>query len=565
MKENDKRKIKGVRHLLCSTLWAAGLLMPVAAYGQEYVSEVWSPDLGNGTYKNPVIHADYSDPDICAVGNDFYMTASSFACTPGLPILHSTDLVNWKIVNYALKGLVPETYYATARHGKGVWAPSIRFHNGEYYIYWGDPDFGVYMVKAKDPAGEWSEPLLVKEAKGIIDPCPLWDDDGRCYLVFAWAGSRAQINSVLCVAEMNAEGTKVVSPARIVFDGNDDVNHTCEGPKFYKRNGYYYLMFPAGGVQQGWQMAARSKNVYGPYEARRVMDQGKTAVNGPHQGGWVSTANGEDWFVHFQDKGCYGRVVWLEPMKWVNDWPVIGEDKDGDGCGNPVLKWKKPNLTASGLFNPAESDEFDSTELGLQWQWHANYHDLFGFATPYGFMRIYSHKVMKDAENMWTVPNMLLQKFPAEKFTATAKVKMVSKENGQEGGLIVMGWDYAALGVERQGNNFVLKQRICKDAEQGGAERVSRIAELEPSERQTIIYSPTTSREIYLRVQVAGEGMCTFAYSLDGKKFVSCGEKFKARQGKWIGAKVGMYCIEPYAEPAANRGWMDVDWFRISQ
>lgn len=405
MKENNKRKIKGVRHLLCSTLWAAGLLMPVAAYGQEYVSEVWSPDLGNGTYKNPVIHADYSDPDICAVGNDFYMTASSFACTPGLPILHSTDLVNWKIVNYALKGLVPETYYAIARHGKGVWAPSIRFHNGEYYIYWGDPDFGVYMVKAKDPAGEWSEPLLVKEAKGIIDPCPLWDDDGRCYLVFAWAGSRAQINSVLCVAEMNAEGTKVVSPARIVFDGNDDVNHTCEGPKFYKRNGYYYLMFPAGGVQQGWQMAARSKNVYGPYEARRVMDQGKTAVNGPHQGGWVSTANGEDWFVHFQDKGCYGRVVWLEPMKWVNDWPVIGEDKDGDGCGNPVLKWKKPNLTASGLFNPAESDEFDSTELGLQWQWHANYHDLFGFTTPYGFMRIYSHKVMKDAENMWTVPN----------------------------------------------------------------------------------------------------------------------------------------------------------------
>lgn len=166
---------------------------------------------------------------------------------------------------------------------------------------------------------------------------------------------------------------------------------------------------------------------------------------------------------------------------------------------------------------------------------------------------------------MWTVPNMLLQKFPAEKFTATAKVKMVSKENGQEGGLIVMGWDYAALGVERQGNNFVLKQRICKDAEQGGAERVSRIAELEPSERQTIIYSPTTSREIYLRVQVAGEGTCTFAYSLDGKKFVSCGEKFKARQGKWIGAKVGMYCIDPYAEPAANRGWMDVDWFRISR
>lgn len=564
MKENTQRNVKRLCNALCCTAWA-GLLMPVATYGQGYVSEVWSPDLGNGMYKNPVIHADYSDPDICAVGNDFYMTASSFACTPGLPILHSTDLVNWKIINHALKKLVPEEYFSTPRHGKGVWAPSIRYHNGEFYIYWGDPDFGVYMVKAKDPAGEWSEPVLVKAAKGIIDPCPLWDDDGRCYLVFAWAGSRAQINSVLCVAEMNAEGTKVISPARIVFDGNDDVNHTSEGPKFYKRNGYYYVMFPAGGVQQGWQMAIRSKNVYGPYEARRVMEQGKTAVNGPHQGGWVSTANGEDWFVHFQDKGCYGRVVWLEPMKWVDDWPFIGEDKDGDGCGNPVLKWKKPNLQTSEPVNPAESDEFDSTDLGLQWQWQANYQDLFGFTTPYGFMRLYSYKRLEDEGNLWPVPNMLLQKFPAEKFTATTKVKMVSKEDGQEGGLIVMGWDYATLGVERRGDSFILRQRICKDAEQGGKEQIVRIAEFEPSERQTIIYAPTVSREIYLRVQVADEGMCTFAYSLDGKKFTACGQKFKARQGKWIGAKVGLYCIEPYTDPAANRGWLDIDWFRIGK
>ena len=228
-----------LRVAMCGCLLCGGI--PLAAQTQEYLSEVWSPDLGNGMYKNPVIHADYSDPDVCAVGNDFYLTASSFSCVPGLPILHSKDLVNWKVVNYALKELVPTDFYATVQHGRGVWAPSIRYHEGEYYIYWGDPDFGVYMVKAEDPAGEWSEPVLVKAAKGIIDPCPLWDDDGKCYLAYAWAGSRAQINSVLCVAEMNAEGTKVVGPSRIVYDGNDDVNHTAEGPKFYKRNGYYDL------------------------------------------------------------------------------------------------------------------------------------------------------------------------------------------------------------------------------------------------------------------------------------------------------------------------------------
>ena len=276
---------------------------PARAQEQAYVSEVWSPDLGNGTYKNPVINADYSDPDVCAVGNDFYMTASSFACAPGLPVLHSTDLVNWEIVNYALDRLVPEDFYDVARHGKGVWAPSIRYHKGEFYIYWGDPDFGVYMVKTDDPRGKWSEPVLVKKAKGIIDPCPLWDEDGRCYLAYAWAASRAQINSVICVAEMNAEGTRVTGPSKIVYDGNDDVNHTAEGPKFYKKDGFYYLLFPAGGVEMGWQMAARSKQVYGPYEARRVMEQGGTPVNGPHQGGMGAHGIGRRLVPPFSGQG----------------------------------------------------------------------------------------------------------------------------------------------------------------------------------------------------------------------------------------------------------------------
>ncbi len=538
----------------------------VSLWGQQadYVSAVWNPDQGDGTYKNPVIHADYSDPDVCVVGNDFYLTASSFASVPGLPILHSRDLVNWKIVNHALDRLVPEDYYNVARHGKGVWAPSIRYHNGEFYIYWGDPDFGVYMVKAKDPAGKWSEPVLVKAAKGIIDPCPLWDDDGRCYLAYAYAGSRAQINSVICVAEMNAEGTEVIGAGRIVYDGNDDVNHTAEGPKFYKRNGYYYLMFPAGGVQMGWQMVARSRQVYGPYEARRVMEQGETPVNGPHQGGWVHTASGEDWFIHFQDKECYGRVVWLEPMTWVGDWPVIGADIDNDGCGNPVPSFRKPDVPQAAPVNPVESDEFDSVDLGLQWQWSSNYQDLYGFTTPYGFMRLYSWPLSEKHINLWEAPNMLLQKFPAESFTATTKVKMVSKEDGQEGGLIVMGWDYAALTVCREGDRFILRQRVCRDAEQGGREAVRGLADFEPSERQTIIWSPTVSLSVFLRVQVEPGGLCRFSYSLDGSRFTPCGEEFRARQGKWVGAKMGFICMEPYAEPAVNRGWLDVDWFRVT-
>ena len=545
---------------LILSLSVCGMFHPAMA---QYRSEVWVSDEGNGMYRNPVLHADYSDPDVCVVGEDYFLTASSFNCTPGLPILHSKDLVNWKIVNYALKKVEPVEYYNEARHGKGVWAPSIRFHEGMYYIYWGDPDFGIFMVKTRDPYGEWDKPVLVKAGKGMIDPCPLWDDDGRVYLAHAWAGSRAKFNSVLTVCELNKEGTKVISDPVLVFDGNDGVNHTIEGAKFYKRNGFYYLFAPAGGVVSGWQLVMRSKNVYGPYEPRIVMAQGKTDINGPHQGGWVDTPAGESWFLHFQDKGAYGRVLHLNPMKWVNDWPVIGVDRDGDGCGDPVSRYRKPKTDKTyPIETPVESDEFDTRKLGLQWEWHANYQDVFGFTTNMGYARIYGHELSSHFKNFWEVPNLLMQKFPAEEFTATAKLKVSAKDDGQLSGLIVMGWDYSWIGVEKQGEKFLLKQAICKDAEQGNLEQVSTLAVLESSKKFEAGLFPNFEREIYIRVRVGKEAYCRFSYSLDGKKFTEAGTLFKARQGKWIGAKVGMFSVTPHGK---ERGWVDVDWFHVEK
>lgn len=550
--------MKGLFFIL--SLSVCSLFHPAMA---QYRSEVWVSDEGNGMYRNPVLHADYSDPDVCAVGEDYFLTASSFNCTPGLPILHSKDLVNWKIVNYALKKVEPVEYYNEARHGKGVWAPSIRFHEGVFYIYWGDPDFGIFMVKTRDPYGEWDKPVLVKAGKGMIDPCPLWDDDGRVYLAHAWAGSRAKFNSVLTVCEMNKEGTAVISDPVLVFDGNDGVNHTIEGAKFYKRNGFYYLFAPAGGVVSGWQLVMRSKDVYGPYEARIVMAQGKTDINGPHQGGWVDTPAGESWFLHFQDKGAYGRVLHLNPMKWVNDWPVIGVDKDGDGCGDPVSRYRKPKTGKTyPIETPVESDEFDTRKLGLQWEWHANYQDVFGFTTNMGYVRIYGHELSPHFKNFWEVPNLLMQKFPAEEFTATAKLKVSAKDDGQLSGLIIMGWDYSWIGVEKQGEKFLLKQAVCKDAEQGNLEQVSTLAVLEPSRKFEAGLFPNYEREIYIRVHVDKGAYCRFSYSLDGKKFTEAGTLFKARQGKWIGAKVGMFSVTPHGK---ERGWLDVDWFRVEK
>lgn len=538
------------------------LALPMAALAQ-YKSQVWSPDNGNGTYTNPVINADYSDPDVCVAGEDYYLTASSFNCIPGLPILHSKDLVNWEIVGHAVKELEPKQEFDRPSHGNGIWAPSIRYHNGEFYIYWGDPDYGVFMVKTKDPAGEWSKPLCVIPGKGLIDTTPLWDDDGRCYLVNAYANSRSRFASIIAIRELSADGTKPIGNPVIIYDGNGTESRTCEGPKIYKRDGWYWVMFPAGGVPTGFQVVMRSKNPFGPYESKVVLAQGKTKINGPHQGAWVHTKFGEDWFLHFQDKEAYGRVVHLQPVTWKDNWPVMGVDKDGDYCGEPVTTYRKPKTSGKvQVVNPAESDEFSDTRLGLQWQWHANYNETFGMPTAFGSYRVYTHKVSEKFQNLWEVPNLLLQKTPADKFTATTKIRFTSKDQNQTGGLLMMGLDYSGLVVKRVGNDFQLLQISCKSADKGKPQTEQLIATLKPTAVDQIDYQPGTHIDIYMRMSV-NDGKMHFSYSLDGKKYTKCGTEFTMREGKWIGAKIGFVAYEPGQK--TNRGWIDADWFRVTR
>ena len=537
------------------------LLLPLTAAAQ-YRSKVWSPDNGDGTFTNPVINADYSDPDVICVGDDYYLTASSFNCIPGLPILHSKDMVNWEIVGYALKSLysgdrLKESHFSRPQHGNGVWAPSMRYHNGEYYIYWGDPDYGCYMVKTTNPAGEWSDPVCVIKGKGIIDTCPLWDDDGRCYLVNGWANSRSRFASVLTVRELNAEGTKAISEPVIVFDGNGTENRTCEGPKFYKRDGWYWIMCPAGGVPTGFQLAMRSKSPYGPYEHKVVLQQGKTHINGPHQGGWVHTKYGEDWFLHFQDKEAYGRVVHLNPVDWTTGWPIMGKK------GEPVTTYRKPKANGQlPTTNPVESDEFNAPVMGKQWQWQANYDEKFGVPTAFGTFRIYNYKLPEDANNLWLVPNMLLQKTPADEFTVTTKLRFTSKADGQLGGLIMMGLDYQALVVKRVGQEFQLLKLTCHQADKGTPQEEELITTLKPTAEDKTDYKPGIHEDIYLMMKVK-DSQVKFLWSLDGRTYKSCSDAFKMREGKWIGAKFGYVSVDTNAK--SDRGWLDADWIRITK
>ena len=469
-------------------------------------------------YVNPILPYDYSDPDVIRVGDTYLMTSSSFNNVPGLQILASKDLVHWEIVDAAIPNRLPGYEEGDPVLGNFVWAPSIREHSGQLYIFYGDPDRGIYCIRGHLHA--WEEAVLVMPGKGLIDPCPLWDEDGRVWLAHALAGSRAGLKSVLLMAELNADAMSVKTPSRIIFDGHAE-HPTCEGPKLYKRNGYYYIMHPAGGVKTGWQVVQRSKDIYGPYELKVTLAQGRTAINGPHQGAWVETPEGENWFLHFQDVGTAGRIVHLQPVRWVNDWPEMGSN------GEPVLSHQSSDISHRLSGEPSwknfiRRDEFDAATLALDWQWAGGYIDpkwYFCDAIK-SLLRLYSAPQNEDG----FMPNMLLQKIPATAFTATARVRFCPNDNkkmqgAEQAGMIVFGRQVFRVDV------------------------------------------PVNNEWCFLRLTMDEHQKGQFFTSLDGTHWTKAGEPFQAVAGYWTGAQVGLFCTR--TKTINDTGWLNVDWFEI--
>ncbi len=493
-------------------------------------------------YKNPVIYADYSDPDVIRVEDDFYMAASSFNCMPGIPVLHSKDLVHWKIIGHVYEKLPLEKYNKPV-HGQGSWAPSIRYHNGLFYVYFCTPHDGLFMASAKDPEGKW-DLHFVEEVELWEDPCPFWDDDGNAYLV------RSKLRAdILYLHRMSPDGKRILDNGKIIYN---DVQKqpVIEGPKIFKKNGYYYILAPAGGVQTGWQTALRSKNIYGPYEEKIVLHQGNTDINGPHQGGLVELESGESWFVHFQDKGVYGRIVHLQPVRWKDGWPLMGEDINGDGIGEPVTEYKRPDVGKSfPAVSPQTTDEFDKKEPGLQWQWHGNPDkSWYSLTEAPGNIRLYTVKNHTQNGNLWFVPNLLLQKFPAPAFTASTKVTFTPDKEGEKSGLVIMGREWAFLAYSKTKDGIELGMYTGTYFQ--GEDKTEKIASF-----------PAESSTCHMGVNVDKKGICTFEYSFDGKTFNKTGKEFTAAPGVWIGAKVGLFSINPNIEE--SRGYADFEWFRV--
>ena len=524
---------------------------------------MWNADLGNGMYKNPILYADYSDPDACRAGEDYFMIASSFCNAPGLPVLHSKDLVNWKVVNYILPK-VPEERYDKPVHGCGVWAPAIRYHDGTFFACFPMPDEGIYMSTTKDPFGTWSEPVNIRPGAGWIDPCPFWDEDGRAYLVAGVAKSRIGYKSVLHMIEMQPDGMGLIGEAKVVFDGNLNEQETIEGPKLYKRNGWYYIFAPAGGVKTGWQTVLRSRNIFGPYEYRVVMRQGDTPVNGPHQGAWVDTVTGEDWFLHFQDVYAAGRIIHLQPMSWKEDWPIIGIAKDGNDYGEPVLTYRKPNVGEAAkeaeICEPDASDDFSKNTLGLQWQWNANPKEDWYKLTSEGLCL----NAVKQEEKIkhGDYPNLLLQKWPAPEFICDTTLSLTGLKANEEAGVISMGVKYALLSFARNEEGMVEASFI------NGEQKYGKILVESTEETSTSLGTlafADDSETITVRMSVQRVGTqdlsekeknfpleeVVFEYSTNGTDYKKAGS-YMAAAGRWVGVKSGVYCAAHHSEAVGS-------------
>jgi len=479
-------------------------------------------------YQNPVLYADYSDPDVIRVGEDYYMVASSFTYLPGVPLLHSKDLVHWEIINYCVKSL-PFEKYEQPSHGSGTWAPSIRFHKGTFYVFIPLPDEGIFVAASTDPYGEFKLHCL-HEAKGWIDPCPFWDMSGKAYMVFAYANSRCGIKHRLDLVEIDPQCRNIIGEPVTIFDG-EQIAPTTEGPKMYYDQGYYYILMPSGGVSTGWQSVLRAKSVKGPYEYKIVMHQGNTSINGPHQGGWVIAPDGRHWFIHFQDVNELGRILHLQPMCFHNGWPFIGTDQNGDGIGEPVKEWKIPT-EGQPQYRIAQSDEFQGESIGLQWQWQANPKESFYSLAGHHGIRLFCLKNTFRENLLWYAPNAMTQIPQHPAFTAVTKVRLNGDQVGDMASIGMIGHSYAYLALQRtiQGNSLMLYKGSVTEKELLG--EACEILETScPYENDTV----------YLRLELLADKTYRFSWSPDGASYTCIGDPQPLCRATWTGAKLCLW------------------------
>lgn len=469
-------------------------------------------------YKNPIILGDYSDPDVIRRNDNFYMISSSFNHTPGVPVLKSKNLVDWKIIGHVYQD-IPFERFKNVCHGDGAWAPSLRYHNNKFYAVIPFPDEGIYVSSCTDiEKGNWEKPWCLIPGKGYEDPCPIWIKN-KCYVVIGFVKSRIGFNSTLAIFEVTPDLKETISKDyTIIYDGHN-MNPTIEGPKFNTRNGWIYIMAPAGSVKTGWQVCLRSKNIYGPYEPKIVLMQNDSPINGPHQGALIDLKNDEWAFIHFQDLGCYGRICHLQPVKWINDWPVCGLVRDELLSGTPVLA-NDYLVDKKSNFKIETSDLFTKKDISLMWQTPANKVKGWYELNNGLVLNCYYHNA-KSIESLNLMPNTFLTKLAFKSFRVStlAEIKLVN--NGDELGFCYMGSIYYYICIKRIDNVNHLQVK-------SGAFN---------QEHDVVLFDCVyQNKEIEFNMKFNYPGK--YQLGFNGTYFK---DVYQAMPGKWIGGKIGIY------------------------
>ncbi len=506
---------------------AIGFLYMLAAVKVLHAQDVHS-DNGNGTYTNPLISADFPDPDVIRVGDTYYMVSTTMFIFPGVTILKSYDLVNWEYCSNAVPRFDFSKCYdldSCNRYGHGQWATSIKYHNGKFYLLFITLNEGGFMLTANKAEGPWH---ITHLPKGFYDPGLFFDDDGKAYV--------AQGYNKISVTEVD-DSLVAVGPDSLVYTG--DIRRGLEGTHVYKINGYYYLYCTYGG-RDGMQIALRSKNIYGPYEEKLLIYDTTKGMNyGIHQGALLQTQTGEWWTILFVDSGPFGRFPSLQPVMWVNGWPMIGVN------GKAVTTYKKPNVGKTfSVKDFPKSDEFNEIKLPMQWGWNHNPDATkWSLTKRRGYLRLHTATVTTDfamARNTLT-QRPFAKRDQMQPAIATTKIDVTQMQDGDIAGLAVFQDPYGYIGIKHQkGRNYILMVNNGK----------------------TIDSVAIHTSKIYLRTLASNAtSKAEFEYSTDNKKYQPIGNDLMMR----FSLKVftgNKFCLFNYATKKLG-GYVDFDWFRV--
>lgn len=514
---------------------ATGPLSPAALDDQPTRGE-WG-DQGDGSYANPVLPADFSDLDAIAVGSTFYAISSTMQYSPGMTVLESKDLVNWKIVGGVVPDLTaidPElNWNRMDRAGHGIWAGAIRWHDGRFWVYFTTPDQGIFMSTAKDAAGPWTPVQSVMAATGWDDPCPFWDD-GQMYLVTSHTGPEGPSGT-----KYNIHLFKLTGDGKTILAGSDHIIHQSRGSeanKLYKWNGLYYHYYSEVRPEGRVAMMDRAKSLDGPWETRQLIHVHGAVDKEPNQGGIVQAPNGKWWFFTHQGRGDWeGRAAVLLPVEWVDGWPVLGK-VGSDGIGEMVWRDEKPVEGMPETLVVA-SDDFDAPTLKPEWQW--NYQPragMWSLSERPGFLRLHAFPSLKP-NDLKTIGNVLTQRaFRSKRNEVTVKLDVSGMVDGEEAGLSHFARTFASIGLLQRGEVRTIS--VNENGARGAGPTVTQGA-------------------IWLRSTWGFDGVSQFAYSLDGTQFVPIGDPYQLTWGSYRGDRVGLFTVN-----GKTSGWADFDSVR---